>query len=430
MQNENKKRRFSFRKLVYNDRYLIVCSIIAAIIIWIISSMNLSPETTKNITVPVTVDFSGTLAEQLGIEYYGNSEISVEVTVSCKKYIAKDITEKDIKASLQTSNVTSTGYLSVPIVVTPVSDDAEFKVQSYFPASAQGYYDVAQEAAMPIELNYTNSNFAADGYVVGDVAINQSTAVVKGPRTYMSNVRRVISDVSLESGLTESQRVNLQPRAVDENGNAVSYVTVEIPEGENFAATIPILKVQNLKPAVSFVSGPDNAEDFLNVAYSVNSIQVGAIENNDSNVLNLGNISFSDLNVGKNIFKFDTKQISGIKVLDGTEEITVTVTVPENYTTKSIPVYRRDLKPDLKDYNVSVTGISSNSITVVADSAVIDSIDKSNLTISLSALDGEEAITEKTTQCKVVFSIAAQENCWILGTYTANVSVTPKQQKN
>ena len=138
MQNENKKRRFSFRKLVYNDRYLIVCSIIAAIIIWIISSMNLSPETTKNITVPVTVDFSGTLAEQLGIEYYGNSEISVEVTVSCKKYIAKDITEKDIKASLQTSNVTSTGYLSVPIVVTPVSDDAEFKVQSYFPASAQG----------------------------------------------------------------------------------------------------------------------------------------------------------------------------------------------------------------------------------------------------------------------------------------------------
>ncbi len=115
MENENKKRKFSFRKLVYNDRYLIVCSIIAAVIIWITSSMTLSPETTKTITVPVTVDFTDTLAEQLGIAYYGNSDLTVEVTVSCKKYIAKDITEKDITASLQTSNVTSTGYLSVPI---------------------------------------------------------------------------------------------------------------------------------------------------------------------------------------------------------------------------------------------------------------------------------------------------------------------------
>ena len=49
---------------------------------------------------------------------------------------------------------------------------------------------------------------------------------------------------------------------VDENGNPVNYVSVNIPEGENVVATIPILKVQNLKPAVSFVSGPENAADF------------------------------------------------------------------------------------------------------------------------------------------------------------------------
>ena len=47
--------------------------------------MNLSPETTKKITVPVSIDFTDTLAEQLGIDYYGNSELTVEVTISCKK---------------------------------------------------------------------------------------------------------------------------------------------------------------------------------------------------------------------------------------------------------------------------------------------------------------------------------------------------------
>lgn len=427
MPNEKKKHKFSLRKLVYNDRYLIACSIIAAVIIWIATSMNLSPETTKKITVPVSVDFSDTLAEQLGIAYYGNSELSVEVTISCKKYLAKDIDEKDINASLQTSNVTSTGYLSVPILVSP-ADNAEFTIESYFPTSAQGYYDVKQEATLPLELNYKNESFAADGYVVGDVAINQSMVIVNGPRTYMSNVKKVIADITLDNGLTESQRIDLQPRAVDENGNAVSYVTVDIPEGENFVATIPILKVQNLKPSVSFVSGPENASSFLDVDYSVNSIQVGALESSDLKVLNLGNISFAELNVGENVFEFETDKISGIKVLDGTEKITVKVNVPDDYTAKDISIYRRDIKPDLQDYDVNVTGISSNTVRIIANKSVIDTIDKSNLVLSLVPLDGEEAITEKTTECKLSISVNTQGNSWVIGTYTVNVNVTPKDK--
>ena len=55
MADIKKKHKFSFRKLVYNDRYLIACSIIAAVVIWVVTSMNLSPETTKKITVPVAL---------------------------------------------------------------------------------------------------------------------------------------------------------------------------------------------------------------------------------------------------------------------------------------------------------------------------------------------------------------------------------------
>ena len=427
MANEKKKHKFSFRKLVYNDRYLIACSIIAAVVIWVVTSMNLSPETTKKITVPVTVDFSGTLAEQLGIDYYGNKDLTVDVTISCKKYRVNDIDEKDIKASLQTSSVTSTGYLSVPISVS-IDDDAEFKINSYFPTSAQGYYDVAQETTLPLELNYTNESFAADGYVVGDVSINQSMVIVSGPRTYMSNVEKVVADITLENGLTESQRIDLQPRAVDENGKVVEYVKVSLPEGENFVATIPILKVQNLEPAVSFVSGPENALSFLDVEYSVSSIQVGALESSNLKVLNLGNISFADLNVGKNEFEFDTDKISGIKVLDGTEKIKVTITVPDDYETKNIAVYRRDVKPELENYDVEVTGISSNNVKVVASKDVIDAIDKSSLVLSIAPMEGEDVINENTTVCRLSITVNTQENSWVLGTYTVNVRVTPKEK--
>ncbi len=112
-------------------------------------------------------------------------------------------------------------------------------------------------------------------------------------------------------------------------------------------------------------------------------------------MLNLGNISFAELNIGKNEFEFETDKISGIKVLDGTEKIVVTVTVPDDYATKDISIYRRDIKPELDNYNVDITGISSNTIRIVANESVIDTIDKSSLVLSLAPLDGEDTINEK-----------------------------------
>ncbi len=145
-------------------------------------------------------------------------------------------------------------------------------------------------------------------------------------------------------------------------------------------------------------------------------------------MLNLGNISFAELNIGKNEFEFETDKISGIKVLDGTEKIVVTVTVPDDYATKDISIYRRDIKPELDNYNVDITGISSNTIRIVANESVIDTIDKSSLVLSLAPLDGEDTINEKTAVCKLSVAVNTQGNSWVIGTYTVNVNVTPKEK--
>ena len=87
MADKNKKKKFSLKKLIYNDKYLIVFSIIAAVIVWVSTSMSLSPETTKTITVAVNVDFSDSAADQLGIKCYGDSKIDVDVTVKCKNIL-------------------------------------------------------------------------------------------------------------------------------------------------------------------------------------------------------------------------------------------------------------------------------------------------------------------------------------------------------
>ena len=116
-EKKRKKSKFSIKKLIYNDKYLIIISIVLAVIVWIVTSMSLSPETTKTITVSLPVDFSDSAAEQLGLKCYGDEVVDVDVTVSCKKYLAKDITADNFKVSLQTNVVTSSGNFDVPIRV-------------------------------------------------------------------------------------------------------------------------------------------------------------------------------------------------------------------------------------------------------------------------------------------------------------------------
>lgn len=421
-----KRKKISIRKLIYNDKYLIVCSIIAAVVIWVTVALNLSPMTTKKITVPVNISFSGTLAEQLGIEYYGDDKISVEVTVSCKKYLAKDITADDITASLKTNSVTSTGYHSVPIYVS-AKDSQEFTIQSYYPTSAEGFYDVAQEVNLPIELNYKNNDFAAEGYVAGEATLNESNVVVKGPSTYVSTVKKVVADVDLGKDLKESQAVTLEPVPVDVNGRKVEYVTINGKE-QGFVATIPILKVQNLPPSINFINAPQNVESFVKVEYSVNSLNVGVLESTDTSSISLGNIDFSKVNKGKNEFVFDVSKISGISILDGTTEVVVTVTVPDDFKSKTISISRSDINIDaVDDYFVRILNLSSYNITLIGDKNELDKIDKSHLSLSIAPVDGGK-FTADSSECNLIVSIKDSRKCWVYGQYTAKVRVTEKSK--
>lgn len=320
----NKKRSFSLRKLIYNDKYLIVCSILLAVIIWVATSMNLSPETTKKITVPVTIDFTDTLAGQLGIEYFGNKDITVEVKVSCKKYLAKDISDDDINASLQISTVTSTGYHSVPVLVT-ANDESDFSIESYFPTSVEGYYDIASETKKPVEIRFVDDDFLEDGYVLGTTTLSENSVTIKGPKTYVDSVDKVIADVQFDNKLSEPQVVELKPKAVDLTGREVSYVNVTAAEN-SLTATIPVLKVVNLQTTVNLLNAPANAEDLLDITYSVPTIQVGILKSSNITSAVIGDVDYTRLGSGTNVFTFDASKVNGFTVLDGTTNIEVTIT--------------------------------------------------------------------------------------------------------
>lgn len=426
MANKKKKSKFSLKKLIYNDKYLIIISIVLSVVVWIATSINLSPETTKTITVPLTVDFSGTAAEQLGLKCFGDESIDVDVTVSCKKYLAMEVSADNINISLDTNAVTNSGYTDVPIKV-DTNNNSDFKVTSYYPTVYRAYFDIEEEKTMDIDIRYTNEDFIADGYMMGEPLLSESTVTVKGPRTYVNQVESVVSNINIENELSETTSMDLTLTAVDSYGSRVSYITIDTG-GESLTITIPVLKEMTLDVSASFTGKPSrvSTSDF-DISYSVNRVNAGVLEDAEIKVANVGTIDFSQLNVGENKFTFNVNSINGIVVLDNIDTITATVTVPSDYDSTTLTVASSNASiinvPD--GYNATVTSISSNDVTVVGKKETVENLTSSNikLVVDLSKTDSKEIKTGLTT-FDAATAVENSDTCWVYGKYKVTVNIT------
>ena len=423
---KNKKNKFSLRKLIYNDKYLIVISIVLAVVIWVATSMNLSPETSKTITVPVTVDFSDSAAEQLGIKCFGEETIDVDVTVSCKKYLAKDITADDMKVYLQTNVVTSSGSYDVPIKV-ETSDTADFKVTSYYPTVYRAYFDFEDEKVMDLDIKYANEDFIEQGYTMGQPMLSQSTVTVKGPRSYVMQVAAVSATVNIEEKLKATKTMDIVATALDSYNSKVNYITIDSGT-ENLTITIPVLKEMELEVAANFTGKPSkiNTSDF-GIYYSVNKVNAGVLEEAKINKAVIGDIDFSSLKPGTNKFTFNVDSLDSYVILDKIDEIDVTVNVPSEYKEKTVSVGYGSVKvinvPD--GYKASVTGISTGNITVIGTESSLENLTASNvnLVVDFSNVD-KDKLKEGKASYQITTALENSDTCWIYGEYNAYVNIT------
>lgn len=424
---KDKKTNFSLRKLIYNDKYLIIFSILAAVVVWIAASMNLSPETTKTITVPVNVDFSDSAAEHLGLKCYGDETFDVDVTISCKKYLAKDITADDINVVLQTNTVTTKGNSEVPIKVEVAGENNDFNITSYYPTVYKAYFDVEDKKTLDINVSYENKDFIADGYIMGEPLLSENTAVVTGPKSYVSQVKKLVSNVSIDDKIKSTQSIDLKVSPVDSTGSTVDYVTVNTGSN-NLTLTIPVLKQMTLNVTSSFINKPESLDisDFV-ITYSKDTVDAGVLEDAGISEANIGNIDFSKLKSGLNTFKFDVSNFENMVILEDIKEITVTVRVPSSYEQKSVKVDKDSVTVTNipEGYDAVVTSVSSNSVTVVGkkNSLNTDSLGV-GLVVDLSAY--ENNIITGSSDYDLTTSLENSENCWVYGEYTAKVTITKK----
>uniref|UniRef100_UPI0040258A29 hypothetical protein n=1 Tax=Eubacterium sp. TaxID=142586 RepID=UPI0040258A29 len=209
--------------------------------------------------------------------------------------------------------------------------------------------------------------------------------------------------------------------ALDSSGKKLDYITFE----NSITANIPILKVENLSPQVNLVNAPVNVQNIVDIDYSVSKIQAGVLESGENAVLDIGDINFNEISPGKNEFTFDLTQLSGVVVLDGTDEVTVTVTVPDDYETRDIRVSASNVTISPPDgYTAQAVSLPDTTITVVGSSSALENLSSSNLVLSCDLKQNGNSVSTGVNEYVLSVSVNDAPDVWVYGSYTVRVNVT------
>ena len=421
----NKKIKQRLKKLIFNDRYLIIVSLLLAIVVWIVTSINIGDVESKTIKLSVPVSLGDEVSEQLSMQYYSLQDtIDINVTFSGAKYVIGQVDENDFAVNFDTGAVNRTGEQSIPILVTNNSN-LDFTVTSTYPSSIEAFFDVSMSKTFDLYLDYDETN-VADGYTFGDPVLSEDKIVVSGPKTYVDQIQRTYlsvdfgDDKDLKEPYKTESPIEFEGIGVEANYlTAVSRTDAKTPLTK-VSVNLPVLKITELPVSVDFNEMPEGLDEgSITVRFSQDSIEAGILESADISNAVIGTIDFSEVGIGRNTFDFDVTNLKGITVLDEElKTITATVDVSSSYKQNTISLKRSDvLVEGLEDgKEATVINLSRYYATVIVPKDV-----------SMSSLEFEMKVdvSEKSDDntYPLTITILNNDDSWVLNTYTATVDI-------
>ena len=414
-------------KIFYDNKVLMVFSLILAVFIWLLVVISLSPTDTAVIKdVPVSIDLTNSVPAQFDLEIFGQSDFTVDVEVSGKRYFvnSKSVNKDSVKVIAQTAYVDSAGKHTLALKVSKINETDEFEIVSVSDDFIEVYFDVYKELDFPIEAKViADGDIVKSGYTAGEPVLSAETVTVSGPATEVDNISKVYAELTVERALTETKTQAADIKAYNENGGAIHYLTYNYANSE-ITITLPVYYVVDKPTSVDFTHAPVAFKDKINYTVSPSSVEAGvhgADADNIPDYISVATIDFSLIKPGKNSFTFDAQKIPSLIILDGTKEFTVDVSVT-GCSQRTVNVAKENISfvNAPSGYEVADIVKSIGSVTVCGPQSSLDSLQAADVyaVVDLANIDVNAA--EQTVSARL--GVKNSSDCWIYGEYTVTIN--------
>ncbi len=314
--------------IFYNNKFLLIFSVVAAVIIWVVVAVEFSPETEITIrNVPVRVVSTG-VANSMNLEPFGAENLTIDVTVVGKRYIVEDDgLIKDIDAVANTGSVTKAGTYKLGIDVGSVSSRPQYKIVSYSSSEVEVLLDYYVEKQVPVNLvvSIENGEFAAEGYFAEKFNPEVEKVTVYGPKSEVESVMQVDAYATVAGNMVENNGFNASMKLSKLNGDTPRFTGIkssktDISSGNIFINTV-IYKEAVAESAVTFTdlpAGLENADNLIEYTVEPASAVFG-FSDEVAEKVSVATISFNDLNFksgAEQEFVVDYSVHQGVSVKD------------------------------------------------------------------------------------------------------------------
>lgn len=423
-----KLKKLSLRQLFSNTKFLVVFSILVAFIFWIVVALEYAPVIENEIKdIPVKIDMNNSVPDKLGLQIFGQSDYTINITVRGNRYIVGGdlLTADDFEATAQTAYVDSAGKHSLVVKVTAKDANADYEIISKSTDYIEVYFDKYAEKEVEVTPRIISEldDYTADDYMFdkADIIYETKTVKVSGTQTEVNSITAAYADIPIEKKLTQSETIDAS--VVLSNGSNLDskYVKINGESRLTVPVTLPVYKMQTSAVSVSFKNTPS---DYINspLLYSISPsrVRVAVLQNGSdtTNSLEIGTIDFANITPSNGSFTFLASNVKTAKFLDGTTSFNVEVNTDRLSTKKLEPNINSIMITGGSGVSAGNVDLSSiGSVTVVGTQTALASVNANMLEVNINLTNIKLEEGENTVP--VTVTLKNSKNCWVSGSYSA-----------
>ncbi|MGI6265417.1 MAG: YbbR-like domain-containing protein [Acutalibacteraceae bacterium] len=282
-------RKFSFSRLLRNDKLMIVASVILAVVIWYAVVYGPSVTERATITVPITVRLNtsaenGTNLPGQFFQVLSKSAESADVTVSGNRSVLGRLKAEDIVVSADLTdllNAVEDYTVELKASRNSSSTVGSYTIEQLSLRQIKVTCDYVGETAFPVEMDASALQVSdAEKYQLGTPVLDaqlfpKNEVTVSGPKTVRDRIARIVAKIESDEQLSKSTVLPAKLVAYDSDGKQVNLSQCTFKEladqedATTASVTVPVNYFCTVKLGVKATNLPAyfaSVEDFITVS--------------------------------------------------------------------------------------------------------------------------------------------------------------------
>lgn len=421
-----KMKKFGIRKLLYNDRVLMIISVILGIVVWAFVVNVADPNRDQRIAnVPINVDTAS--LEKLGLSVISLNEKVVNVNVKGERMVVSQLTPDDFIASVSLFGVDAPGTYDLEVQVSKKYQNTSYEIiQPTSPIIVSVRFDKYVSKKVELSVDLSGVSVPSGGeFIMGKHYIVPGEVTVSGPEADVARVATCVVAADFPETLDKITTRNgaLVLRDVEDKPVDMSNLKLD---RDNADVVVQVLKQKRLPLELEFINVPDNlSPDDLEYSMSESEILVaGPAETIDTrSKISVGYMDIKQIEPDS-VFVFDIELPEGFVNIDNVTTVQVDFTAA-GYETRKFNVKTINLVNVPSNYNVKLASKGISNVSIVGPADILDQLTAGDIVAEVDLADRNLGTgTQHNIPVRIV--IPSRGKVWAVGDYSAVITAYEK----